>query len=275
MVFFKEEDLIKFDTVRFLYISTSFKNNIFEITLSRSEKRNAFTPTMVKEIAFAIAYAKTHMEIRCVVVKAEGPVFCAGADLNAFHDPAADHKNPTLPEPTEDIRLGDVFSDLCKPCIAQVEGSVFAGGFLIICGCTFVISVPEAGFGLPEVRRGIWPMQVMASLLDIIPKRKILEMSITGQTYTAPEALDMGLITRIVDKTIIEEEVSHLARQICLNAPYAIQSGMEALQNLSGIGEEKRHVYLKLQLDKLLRSEDAKEGAAAFREKRAPVWKGK
>ncbi|MCF0057448.1 enoyl-CoA hydratase/isomerase family protein [Dyadobacter sp. CY356] len=275
MLFFKEEDIEKFDTVRFLYIKTSLKGHVVEIILNRPEKRNAFTPTMASEIAFALAYAENRHEIRCVIIKAEGTVFCAGADLNAFHDSTADQKNQTLPEPIEEIRLGDAFANLHKPCIAQVEGSVFAGGFLIVCGCTFVVSIPEANFSLPEVKRGIWPMQVMASLLEIIPKRKMLEMSITGKSYSAEEAMNFGLVTQIAEKEIIENEVNNLANQICLNAPYAIKSGMETLQNLSDIAENNRHNYLKAQLDKLLKSEDAKEGTAAFKEKRTPTWKGK
>jgi methylglutaconyl-CoA hydratase len=275
MHFFKEEDVAKFDTVQFLYIKTSLKGNIFEITLSRPEKRNAFTPTMANEIAFALAYAKNRIEIRCVIIKAEGPVFCVGADLNAFHDPTVDQKNQTLPEPIEEVRLGDAFANLNKPCIGQVEGSVFAGGFLIICGCTFVVSIPEANFSLPEVKRGIWPMQVMASLIDIIPKRKILEMSITAKSYSAEEALRLGLVTQIAKKEVIEEEVHKLAAIICSNAPFAIKSGIEALQNLSTIHEDKRHNYLKSQLENLLKSEDAKEGTIAFKEKRPPIWKGK
>lgn len=261
--------------VRFLYIETSLKGHVLEIILNRPEKRNAFTPTMANEIVFALAYAKVQDIVRCVVIKARGPVFCAGADLNAFHDPTADRKNTTLPEPLEEIRLGDAFSTLYKPCIAQVEGSVFAGGFLIVCGCAFVVSVPEVNYSLPEVKRGIWPMQVMASLLDIIPKRKVLEMSITGKSYSAEEALHLGLVTQIVGQEVIEEEVNKLANLICSNAPYAIKSGMEALRNLSEIEERKLHIYLKSQLDKLLKSEDAKEGTAAFKEKRTPIWKGK
>ena len=275
MLFFKEEDVAKFDTVQFLYIKTFLKGNIFELTLSRPEKRNAFTPTMASEIAFSLAYAKSKIDIRCVIIKAEGPIFCAGADLNAFHDPTADQKNQTLPESIEEVRLGDAFASLHKPCIAQVEGSVFAGGFLIICGCTFVISVPDANFSLPEVKRGIWPMQVMASLLDIIPKRKILEMSITGKSYSAEEAKSFGLVTQIAEKEVIEYEVNKLADLICSNAPYAIKSGMEAFQKISDIAENDRHNYLKAQLNKLLKSEDAKEGTAAFKEKRNPIWKGK
>ena len=275
MRFYTEDDVRTFDRVQFVYLKTEFDSHIFRITLNRPEKRNAFTPTMAEEITFALAYAHYNADVRCVVLDAEGPVFCAGADLSAFHDAAVDTKNDTLPSIREEAKLGDAFAQLLKPAIAQVEGPVLAGGFLLICGCIFVVSVKEATFSLPEVKRGIWPMQVMASLLQIVPPRKVLEMSITGKSYTAEETFDLGLVTQIIDKEKIKEEVQKLANSICSNAPYAIQIGMTAFQKLTEISESERHTYLKSQLDKLLQSEDAKEGTLAFKEKRNPVWKGR
>lgn len=275
MRFYTEEDIRAFDNVRFLHIKTAKAGHLFTITLARPEKRNAFTPTMAEEIIFALAYAHYETDIRCVVLKAEGPVFCAGADLNAFHDASANTINPTLPAIGEEARLGDAFNELLKPCIAQIEGPVLAGGFLMICGCTFVFSVREATFSLPEVKRGIWPMQVMASLLPIMPERKILEMSITGKAYSGQEALEMGLITHLTDKDRIAAEVIALGTQICKSAPLAIQCGMRGLQKIQNLPQSEQHAFLKSELDKLLQTEDAREGALAFREKREPIWKGK
>lgn len=270
MRFYTEEDIRHFETVRFLHIKTAKAGHLFTITLARPEKRNAFTPNMAEEIIFALAYAHYAADIRCVVLKAEGPVFCAGADLNAFYDST---RNPTLPQIHEEARIGDAFKELLKPCIAQVEGPVLAGGFLIICGCTFVYSVEAATFGLPEIKRGIWPMQVMASLLPILPERKILEMAITGKVYSASQALEMGLITHLAQD--IEEEVNAMAMQICNSAPLPIQAGMRSLQELKMLPQNSQHSFLKSELDKLLKTEDAQEGALAFKEKRPPIWKGK
>lgn len=275
MRFYTEEDIKAFDNVRFLHIKTAKTGHLFTITLARPEKRNAFTPTMAEEITFALAYAHYEAEIRCVVLKAEGPVFCAGADLNAFHDPSANTVNELLPRIHEEARMGDAFNELLKPCIAQVEGPVLAGGFLMICGCTFVFAVPEATFSLPEVKRGIWPMQVMASLLPILPQRKILEMSITGKAYSGKEALEMGLITHLADRGAIESEVNELATRICNSAPLSIQCGIRGLQKIQNLPQSEQHAFLKSELDKLLQTEDAKEGALAFKEKREPIWKGK
>jgi enoyl-CoA hydratase/carnithine racemase len=275
MQFYSEEDILAFQNVRFMYITATLTGHIFTITLNRPEKRNAFTPTMAEEIIYALAYAHYNVEVRCVVVQAAGNIFCAGADLNAFHDPSADRMNDTLPKIREEARLGDAFAALFKPAIAKVEGPVLAGGFLIICGCTFVISVPNATFSLPEVKRGIWPMQVMASLWKIIPERKALEIAITGRSYTAQEALELGLVTKIEEKDRIDFEVDKLADLICVNAPLAIKAGMSAFQEMKNIPEKEQHAFLKTQLDFLLKSEDAKEGILAFKEKRTPDWKNR
>lgn len=275
MRFYTKEDIIRFDEVNFLYIKTLSEGNIFRIRLSRSEKRNAFTPVMAEEIIYALAYAHYSSEIRCVIIEAEGPVFCAGADLVSFHHPESNPVNHTLPGIREEAKLGDAFQQLYKPCIAKVEGPVLAGGFLILCGCTFVVSVEKATFGLPEVKRGLWPMQVMASLLRITTPRKILEMAVTGNLYSAHEAKEIGLVTEIVTHDIISEKVDALANLICQNAPLAIQKGMQALDELSDISRVQQHSFLKQQLDILLQTEDAKEGTSAFAEKRNPVWKGK
>ncbi|GAB2780897.1 enoyl-CoA hydratase [Rhabdobacter roseus] len=275
MRFYSKEAVQAFELGRLKYLQTALNGHVFTITLARPEKRNAFTPTMAEEIAFALAYAHYTPAVRCVVLAAEGPVFCAGADLNAFRDAAADLKNPDLPLPQVPITLGDAFIDLQKPCIAQVEGPVLAGGFLLLAGCTLVVSTPEATFGLPEVKRGLWPMQVMASLLRILPPRRVLELCLTGRSFSAQEALAMGLVTGLSAPDQIGQEVQTLAKQISENAPLAIRVGMETFNALFEVPPTQQHAYLKAQLDRLVQSEDAREGIAAFREKRPPRWEGK
>jgi methylglutaconyl-CoA hydratase len=275
MRFFTIEQSQLLPQVRFGFLEVQQVGPVLRIRLNRPDKRNAFTPVMADEIAYALAFAHYEPSVRCVVLDAAGPVFCAGADLSAFHDPTADVPNPTLPLPLLPVTLGDAFAEVLKPCIAQVEGPVLAGGFLLVAGCALVVSVPEATFGLPEVKRGIWPMQVMASLLRIMPPRKVLELCITGQSFPAEEAFRMGLVTRVVDKETIRQEVEDLAQQISQNAPLAIRIGLETFNQLAEVPASEQHGYLKAQLEKILESEDAKEGISAFREKRLPNWKGR
>jgi enoyl-CoA hydratase/carnithine racemase len=274
-MFYTKSDIQKFPAVEFLLIKTQQEGNLFTITLNRAEKRNAFTPTMLQELAFALAFAHQTEDIWCVLIQAEGTVFCAGMDLNVFQTPALDIENASLPKPIKEITIGDAFSNLEKPCIAKVEGSVFAGGFLIIGGCSFVVSVEDALFGLPEVKRGIFPMQVMATLLKIIPQRKAMEMAILGKNYSAKEAFDLGIVTNLSSKINIERDTKELIDNILENSPFAINKGFEAMNKVQNLPENEQHHYLLSILQEIRESEDAKEGILAFKEKRKPVWRNK
>ncbi|HEY1056970.1 MAG TPA: enoyl-CoA hydratase/isomerase family protein, partial [Emticicia sp.] len=125
-MYFTENDIAAFPNVELGLIKTGLKQNLFTIQLNRPEKRNAFTPTMVHEIAFALAYANNEPNIWCVLLEAEGSVFCAGMDLNVFQNPALDIVNESLPRSSKEITLGDAFKSLSKPCIAKVKGDVLA-----------------------------------------------------------------------------------------------------------------------------------------------------
>lgn len=271
-MFFTKAATEEYSKVEFQQIKTKQEGNLFTITLNRPEKRNAFTPSMVHEIAFALAFAHFSNEIWCVLIDAEGPVFCAGMDLNIFQNPELDIKNETLPLAQKEITIGDAFKYLEKPCIAKVKGNVLAGGFLIIGGCTFVISTEEAQFGLPEVKRGIFPLQVMATLLKIMPQRKVVEMCVLGKNYTAQESLDLGLVTHLSSEKRIDEDTKSLIRSILENSPFAIKKGFEALNMLQNLPENEKHPYLLSILQEIRNSPDAKEGTLAFKEKRVPIW---
>jgi len=271
-MYFTENDIASFADVELKLIKTEIKGNLFIITLNRPEKRNAFTPTMVHEIAFALAYANSQSDVWCVLLEAEGPVFCAGMDLNVFQNPTLDISNDKLPEPAMEITLGDAFKSLLKPCIAKVKGDVLAGGFLLIGGCTFVVGTEEVGFSLPEVKRGIFPLQVMASLLKIMPQRKVLEMCILGKKYSAHEAHALGLVTHLSTADKIDSDTEELIQTILAGSPFAIKKGIEAYQNLATIAENEQHQYLINLLQEIRSSVDAQEGILAFKEKRPPVW---
>jgi enoyl-CoA hydratase/carnithine racemase len=271
-MYFKDEDIAAFNGTELRLIKTELRQNVFVITLNRPEKRNAFTPTMVHEIAFALAYANSNTDVWCVILEAEGPVFCAGMDLNVFQNPSLDIVNEALPRPQKEITLGDAFSNLLKPSVAVVRGDVIAGGFLLTGGCTFVIATEKSGFSLPEVQRGIFPLQVMATLLRIMPQRKVLEMCITGKRYSAKEAFNLGLVTHLSEVEEIDNNTANLINTILSGSPFAISKGMEALRNLSLIAGSEQHQYLIGMLQEIRNSADAQEGIQAFREKRPPTW---
>ena len=252
--------------MKYNFISTCIEEHLFKLTLSRPEKRNAFTPTMVNEINYAIAAANHNKDVRLVLINAEGPVFCAGMDMKTFENPELDTLNPNIKN--ENISLATAIGQLNKPSIAIVEGDVIAGGFLIALECTYIFAAKEAKFSLPEVKRGIFPFQVMASLIKYIPQNKVLDLCITAREITASQAKDLGIVYDFLE----EDKLTHLISTIVANAPKAISSGYEALKKMGSLSDKERITYLLQSLEDLKQTKDAKEGMAAFFEKRSPKW---
>jgi len=263
----------KFARVKFNFIEVEEQGHVFKIILNRPDKRNAFTPTMVNELAYALSYAQHKTEIWCVMVEARGPVFCSGMDLNVFQNPELDHHNETLPQPKSLITIGDAFRMLNKPSIAKIQGAVMAGGFLLVGGCTFAVAVEEAAFSLPEVKRGIFPLQVISTLLNMMSPRQAMQMCILAETFSATKAQEVGIISHVCTKDTLDETCDKLIETILGHSPYAIGKGFEAFKALENLPEMARYMYLADQLAKIRISEDAQEGINAFKEKRKPVWK--
>ena len=259
----------------FAYLIIDVTDHILTITLNRPEKKNAMTPVMINEIAYALAYAHHTPNIWAVVIQANGDTFCSGADLKVFIGDEPEITDSTIPNPEEEILIGELFIQLHKPCIAKVEGPVYAGGFLLICGCTHVVASDSANFSLPEVKRGIWPMQVMESLLQIIPARKVLDLCMRANVMSGAEAKEFGLVTHSVTVAELDNVVQELLGQILKNSPNAIYQGLQAYDELRSIEKSEKHAYLKKKLMEIFKSEDAAEGVKAFKEKRTPNWTGK
>lgn len=268
---FNPQDLTLPDKT-FTFLELKEHDHVLTLTLNRPDKKNALHPVMANEIAFALAYANKSKDVWAVVIKANGDVFCAGADLKAFMG-GGEETNSTVPKASGEILLGEVFRTLHRPCIAQVEGDAFAGAFLLLCGCSHVVAADDVHFGLPEVKRGLFPFQVMASMMEVMPARKVMDWCMRGNTLSASQAADLGLVTHIAPRTEVEATVQKLLSEILSNSPSAIRNGLEAYSHLRGEEAKKNYQYLIGMLMKTVQTKDAQEGILAFKEKRTPVWK--
>ena len=226
-------------------------------------------------MAYALSHAHHNSGIWAVVIDANGDVFSAGADLKAFAGLSQEEHSSSIPEPKEEVLIAELFTQLHKPCIAKIHAPVFAGAFLIICGCTHVVAADTATFALPEVKRGIWPMQVMQSLIEILPARTALDLCMRGSTLSCADAYDLGLVTSIVAASELDKAVNTLIDEIKANSPTAIRHGLKAYDELRNISDGEKQAYLKKMLLEVLGTADAMEGIAAFKEKRKPNWTGK
>ncbi len=252
--------------LQFSATEINIKNNIMEITLNRPEKKNALNSVMMNEINYALAYAKQEDTIRVVVFAAKGDIFCAGADLS---NSKSESNVPKL-ENADDISLS--LRHLFKPVICKIQGSVLAGALLIVCNSTHAIAVREATFSAPEIHRGLWPFMVMAGLFRVIPKRAGLDFIMRGKPIDSKKAEEWGLINECVKKEELNEKVDKLANELASLAPETMKFGLEAYEKQDSKSFDDALPYLKEQIAMCFEGKDAKEGIAAFLEKRKPNW---
>ena len=228
------------------FIKVSKSNGVLRVTLNRPEKRNAFTPTTVCELAYAFNVANEDPEVKVVLLDAEGPVFCSGMDLKVFNDPALDLENPNIPK--QDISLGQVFDQLLKPSIAVVQGAVIAGGFLMILGCTYVLAERDCKFRLPELEIGLFPFQVLGSLMKVMPAKKALQLCLHTDYFHVDKALEFGIVDAVMDGG---EELDELLNRFSGFDTKVLKAGVQAYKTLPHLSETEYYVFLKSCLEAL------------------------
>ncbi len=275
-MFYSTEQISQIDRQKFAYLLLKEDQHALYIYINRPETKNAFNEILINELAYALSYAHYNNNVWAIVLGAMGDVWCAGADMRTFQGQKDTTSQSTIPPPSGEIIIGDLFTMVHKPCIARVHAPVFAGGFLFICGCHFVVASGNVFFSLPEVKRGIFPFQVMASLLEILPSRNALDLCLLGKTIDAKEAHRLGIVTHLVSQeSNLDDTINILLNKLREHSPSAVRLGLKAFDEMRGIKKEDQHKFLFKMLMEVVKTEDAREGITAFKEKRAPVWKGK
>ena len=248
------------------------RGHVLVLRLNRPEARNALNGAMIRALGTAFAAAESDPDIRAVVLTGTGDrAFCSGMDLRDF----ADGDTPTSDEPSDTgafMRL--MRGQVTVPVIAAVNASAVAGGFEIVLGCDLVVASSEARFGLPEVKRALFPGGDGILLGTRIPLPIALEITLTGDYVDADRAYALGLVNRVVPPDQVLDAALDLAVRIAANGPLAIKATKE-LTRLAVSGVEQAHARQQEWYPVIFQSEDAKEGATAFVEKREPVWRGR
>ena len=249
------------------------QGNVLRLTLNRPERRNALNDELIVALTRAFSEAGQQSSIRAIVLSAVGDkAFCAGADLNPDSKTFGfDYAQPT----TTYANLLRTARATTVPVIGRINGHCLAGGMGLLAICDMAVSSAEARFGLPEVKVGVFPMQVAALLQTLLPARKFSEMCYTGEMISATEALESGLINYVAEPDSLDEKVDWLLDRVVDKSPTAIRRGKHALNSTAGMTFEQAVAYMESQVGLLPLTEDAVEGLAAFAEKRQPLWSGK
>ncbi|GAA1017604.1 enoyl-CoA hydratase [Acrocarpospora pleiomorpha] len=245
-------------------------DHVMLITLNRPEVRNAVDAALTRAVGTALDEADADPSIRAVVLTGAGDkAFCAGADLKAV----ARGEFTTEGLPPHWGFAGCVTHPISKPVVAAVNGFALGGGTEIALWADLVVAAETAGFGLPEVKRGIIAGAGGAfRLVRQLPAKVAMEILLTGDPVPAAEALRLGLINRVVPQEQVVPAALELAGRICANAPLSVQASKRIAR---GFSEADAWARTAAETELIMKSADAKEGPRAFAEKRAPVWEGR
>lgn len=252
------------------------RNNIAFITINRPEVLNSLTPDGWKLLGDMFQKAENDKEIRVVIITGAGEkAFCSGADLKVtIPQLLGEQRNEELESKIDHAMMK--FNPITKPIIAAINGHCLAGGTELLQATDIRIAADHANFGLPEPRWSI--MAAGGSLVRLtrqIPYCRAMEILLTGKKLSAAEAEKIGLINRAVPAEDLMKEAEHYANLIIQNGPIAIQSTKQAVIELQKLSIEEAFKVEWDYAQQALRSQDAKEGINAFREKRIPRYIGK
>ncbi|WP_083184878.1 crotonase/enoyl-CoA hydratase family protein [Mycobacterium malmoense] len=255
---------------------TERRGNVMVITINRPEARNAINGAVSIGVGDALEEAQQDREVRAVVITGAGDKsFCAGADLKAI----SRRENIYHPDRPEWGFAGYVHHFIDKPTIAAVNGTALGGGTELALASDLVVADERAKFGLPEVKRGlIAAAGGVFRIVQQLPRKVAMELLLTGEPITAADALEWGLINRVVREGTVLEAALELAARVTVNAPLSVQASKRIAYGVDdGVitDEEAGWARTMNEMRDLIRSEDAKEGPLAFAEKREPVWKAR
>ena len=247
--------------------------DVLRITINREARRNAINQAVIEGISRALADAAASGTVRAAVLTGAGyRAFCAGADLSQESGQFRyDFSKVGVPF----VSLLKQVRDLTIPLIVRVNGHAMAGGLGLVGMCDMAVAADHARFGMPEVKVGIFPMQIMSVLQHLIPPRKLTEMALTGEPIDAAEALALGLVNYVVPAEELDRKLDWLLSRLLDKSPTAIRRGKHAMRQTEFMSFDQSIAFMEAQIGILTMSEDAAEGRRAFNEKRPPVWTGR
>ncbi|MEV4757952.1 enoyl-CoA hydratase-related protein [Micromonospora sp. NPDC049559] len=250
-------------------VRVSTADSVATLTLDSPRNRNALSTPLMTELLAALAGAVADEAVRVIVLSHTGPVFCSGADLK---ETAAAYERGTVPA----AMLGDVLTavwECPKPVVARVAGPARAGGLGLVAAADLAVCAQEATFAFTEVRIGVIPAVISATVLPRLTPRAAAELYLTGETFDGRRAEQIGLVTAAVPAEELDATVAGWCAALVRGAPGALAGAKELLRRRPAPGGFRAELAELAELSTgYFRSPEGREGVLAFRDKRSPSW---
>jgi len=249
------------------------ENAVHTITLNCPEIRNAFNDVLIGEIRDAFEAVSRRTDVRCVVLAAHGPAFCAGGDLNWMRRMADYTREQNLADAGGLAAMLRAIDQCPHPTVARVQGDVFAGGLGLISACDVVVCADSATFCLSEVKIGLIPATISPYVVRAIGARASRRYFLTAERFSAGEAHRIGLVHESVPAAQLDVTVQTLVQALCANSPMAVQDAKRLVDSVTG--QQINDALIATTVAGIADSRasaDGKEGVQAFLDKRKPAW---
>lgn len=254
-------------------LTFSTQGGVHTITLSRPDVRNAFNDDVIAELKNAFLAVAQNSAVRCVVLAAEGPAFCAGADLNWMRRMADYTRDENLADAGELAAMLRAIYECPKPTIARVQGDVYAGGMGLVAACDMAVSVDTAHYCLSEVKLGLIPATISPYVIRAMGARAAHRYFLTAERFDAAQAHRIGLVHEVVVADALDAKVAELTQALVNASPNAVRACKKLVQN---VAEREINDALVAQTVEAIAesraSSEGQEGVQSFLQKRKPNW---
>ncbi|HAU58550.1 MAG TPA: enoyl-CoA hydratase [Comamonadaceae bacterium] len=246
---------------------------VARITLTQPEVRNAFSDEVIAEITAAFTEVGARADVRCVVLAAEGPAFCAGANLNWMRRMADYTREENIADAGKLAEMLRVIYECPQPTIARVQGDVYAGGMGLVAACDMAVSVDTAGFCLSEVKLGLIPATISPYVIRAMGARAAQRYFLTAERFDAAEALRTGFVQAVVAADALDAKVDELARALTSASPNAVRACKKLVHDVAEREIDAQLIAVTVEgIADIRASEEGREGVQSFLQKRKPAW---
>lgn len=251
----------------------AYEGVVARITLTQPEVRNAFSDEVIAEITAAFTEVGARTDVRAVVLAAEGPAFCAGANLNWMRRMADYTREENIQDAGKLAEMLRVIYTCPHPTIARVQGDVYAGGMGLVAACDMAVSVDTAGFCLSEVRLGLIPATISPYVIRAMGARAAHRYFLTAERFDAQEALRTGFVHIVVAADALDAKVDELVKALASASPNAVRACKKLVQDVAEREIDAGLIAATVEgIADIRASAEGREGVQSFLQKRKPAW---